>query len=96
MSHTHNLIDGFATAFDGTTADDTELVKSARFVDTAAGDFHLAKGSPAINAGADLGIISPTDLDGNPRPSFHVFEIGAYEFTSPNGSFRVLDWREKQ
>lgn len=94
LTHSHNLIWGFATAFDGTSAEGTELLKNPRFVDAAANDFHLAKGSPAINSGADLGVILPTDLDGNSRPSSKVFEIGAYEYMSPNGSVRVLEWRE--
>jgi hypothetical protein len=37
------------------------------FVDSAAGDFHQAAGSPTIDAGVADAANGPTDLDGNPR-----------------------------
>lgn len=93
-THTHNLIHGFSTPYYGTSADATEVNKDPRFVDAAGGDFHLDVGSPAINAGLDVGLLVPTDMEGNARPSYKRYEIGAYEYMSPNGSFRVLDWTE--
>ena len=36
------------------------------------------------------------DVEGNARPLFKVFDVGAYEYTRRDGSFRVLDWQEKQ
>lgn len=48
-------------------------------VDPAGDDYHLPAGSPAIDAGLDVGIT--TDLDGNPRPQGNWPDIGAYEFT---------------
>lgn len=43
----------------------------------AAGDFHLAWNSPAINAGVNLGVTE--DLDGWRRPIGGGYDIGAYE-----------------
>jgi hypothetical protein len=96
LTHYNNLIHGFSTSFSGISPDDSELLKPPRFVDAAAGDFHLDKGSPAINAGDDLSGTVPTDLDGNSRPAFNSFDMGAYEYISGNGSFRVLTWGETQ
>jgi len=64
------------------------------FVNEAGGDFHLAKGSPAIDSGnnsllAELtlfGASLTTDYDGNPRPvdatglGYPVLDRGVYEF----------------
>jgi len=50
-----------------------------KFVNFAAKDFHLQVGSPLIDAGVTLAEVSD-DLDGNPRPQHHKYDIGAYEF----------------
>ena len=42
-------------------------------------DYHLRAGSPAINAGLNVGVT--TDLEGTPRPQGGGYDIGAYEFT---------------
>ncbi|MFZ2098013.1 MAG: choice-of-anchor Q domain-containing protein, partial [Anaerolineales bacterium] len=42
-------------------------------------NYHIPEGSPAIDAGLDVGIT--TDLDGNLRPQGNGYDIGAYEFT---------------
>ncbi|MEZ6114940.1 MAG: choice-of-anchor Q domain-containing protein, partial [Pirellulaceae bacterium] len=88
----------FATSFyNGVIdAEHSTVVNEVRFVDETSGDFHLAKGSPAINAGTDLRLDVPTDMDGNPRPAYKAFEIGAYEYTEPEGSLRILSWTEEK
>jgi len=47
------------------------------FTDPDAADYHLRPGSPAINAGVDVGL--DRDLDGN--PIVEAPDIGAYEYT---------------
>ncbi|MGB0953540.1 MAG: choice-of-anchor Q domain-containing protein [Planctomycetota bacterium] len=53
------------------------------FVDPINGDYHLAAGSPAINAlPAGLGVRLPStmlDLDGNPRDDGNGIDFGAFE-----------------
>jgi hypothetical protein len=97
VAHSYNLLSGFSTAFENTVADPTEVTDPPRFTDSANGDYSLAKGSPAINSGADLtlsGVL--VDILGNARPSHKVFEIGAYEYMPDGGSLRVLTWREER
>ncbi len=48
-----------------------------QFVDAAAGDFRLAKGSPCIDTGTNMGIT--TDLDGVTRPTRLGYDMGCYE-----------------
>ena len=96
MTHSHNLISGFGTAFSGVTADDSEVLKNPRFVDLASGDLRLDAGSPAINAGLDVSSYVADDFDGTTRPMYKVFEIGAHEYANPGGSVRILKWTEKK
>ncbi len=96
LTHSYNIVHGFSTLYFGTTAATTEIPKNPQFANASDGDFHLSKGSPAINAGSDLSAQVPVDLDGVSRPMYDVFEIGAYEFSSANGSIRVLNWNEKK
>ncbi len=49
------------------------------FVNPAADDYHIRAGSPAIDAGLNVGVT--TDLEGTPRPQGAGYDIGAYEFT---------------
>jgi chitodextrinase len=49
-----------------------------RFVSPTSGDFHLRRGSPAIDKGRNLGYT--TDLAGQPTPQGSGYDIGAYEY----------------
>lgn len=63
---------------DHATADNITYTKTYSDVS----DFHLQSGSPAINAGVDVGLTS--DIEGNPVPAKHRAvrqpDIGAYEY----------------
>jgi hypothetical protein len=65
------------------------LNKDPRFVSTS--DYHLLSNSPAIGAGAPVGLT--TDFDGNAVPKGSAPDIGAYEHTltpqAPTG-FRLV------
>jgi hypothetical protein len=67
-------------------------------IDPARDNYHINTGSPAIDAGLNVGIT--TDLDGNPRPQGNGYDIGAYEFTPavslwghPASHTVTLNWR---
>lgn len=57
------------------------LTGSAGFINPAAGNYDLAPGSPAINAGNNTppGGLGPTDVAGNPRIFDVTVDQGAYE-----------------
>ena len=55
-----------------------------RFVDPAAGDYHLTALSAARNTGANAGV--PVDADGDPRPIGGGFDIG-FDETRAGGAF---------
>jgi hypothetical protein len=48
-------------------------------VDPAGDDYDIQAGSPAIDAGMNVGV--STDIRGTPRPQGPAYDIGAYEFT---------------
>ncbi len=56
------------------------------FVNAPAGNYRLAAGSPAINAGDNAQAVGDTDLDGNPRIRFVTVDMGAYEYQTPASS----------
>jgi hypothetical protein len=69
-----------------------------RFLDQASGNLRLQPNSPCINAGNNSYVTSATDLDGNPRISGGIVDIGAYEFQwpqltiAPSGPNVLLRW----
>jgi parallel beta-helix repeat protein len=85
--------DAFAvsgTPYDGSCADETgsngNISADPRFADPAAGDYHLQRGSPCIDAGTNADSALPAvDLDGAPRivdgnsDDVPVVDMGAYE-----------------
>lgn len=58
------------------------FTNAPRFVDRTAGNFHLQPTSPCIDVGNNSYVKGPTDLDGNPRVSGGLIDVGAYEFQS--------------
>jgi len=60
-----------------------EKVGDPRFVNPSAEDFHLQAGSPAIDAGLDLGYTE--DFEDNPVPQGAAPDMGAFEFGSTGG-----------
>jgi hypothetical protein len=63
----------------GIKRDEHSLTTDPRFVDVIDHDFHIRKGSPAIDAGERIGFIK--DHDGKHVPRGKATDIGAYEFT---------------
>jgi hypothetical protein len=61
------------------------FTNAPRFVDLAGGNLRLQSNSPCINAGNNDYVTTSVDLDGNPRVSAGVVDVGAYEsaFTRP-------------
>jgi hypothetical protein len=58
-----------------------EIIADPMFVDFQNRDLRLREGSPAIDAGIDLG--HAIDFDGNPVPAGFAPDIGAYEAPAP-------------
>ncbi len=56
------------------------IAADPRFVDASAGNLRLQSNSPCINAGINAALGGTNDLDGNPRISSGIADIGAYEY----------------
>jgi predicted outer membrane repeat protein len=63
----------------------TPIRDLAGYTNAAGGDYHLAFGAPAIDAGAATTSIT-SDLDGQSRLFGGATDIGAYEFSGPVGA----------
>jgi hypothetical protein len=74
-----NLLSMSALSAEASAASNLRVAATA-FVNAAAGDYHLAAGSPALNAGERLDEV-PIDRDGVERPQGGAYEAGAYELT---------------
>jgi len=70
------------------------ITNSPFFVDPASGNFRPQNNSPCINAGLNVGVSSPSDLDGNPRIVSGTVDIGAYEYQGP-GSMISYAWLQQ-
>lgn len=68
----------------------TPLRGVAGFLHAAGGDYHLAFGAPAIDAGTVVTGVT-TDLDGNNRVTGAQPDIGAYEFQGPVGRLALAN-----
>jgi len=78
---------GFAAYRAATGQDTSSSFADPLLVAPAAGDFHVASSSPAINAGDPATVVAPgeTDLDGAPRLSGPRVDAGADEITCGDG-----------
>jgi hypothetical protein len=75
----YNLFSGVLTpTAGGVSSPGNSLTGTAGFAGAAAGDYRLASGSAAIDAGANAGAAS--DFFGTPRPLGAGFDIGYHEF----------------
>lgn len=63
----------------GTFTHDHDFTGDPEFVITPHDNYHLAQSSAAIDKGAGAGVTS--DIDGNPRPLYADYDLGADEYT---------------
>jgi hypothetical protein len=61
------------------------FTNSPLFLDFAGGNLRLQSESPCIDAGNNDYVTTDTDLDGNPRISNDIVDVGAYEFVFRSG-----------
>jgi len=60
-----------------------DIIADPLFIDLQNRDLHLQAGSPAVDAGVDVG--QSLDFDNKPVPGGKVPDIGAFEFQDENG-----------
>jgi predicted outer membrane repeat protein len=82
LQQDHDLYGGNGTNVlntGGTVSDGAGMLYDLNpsFADLAAGNYHLRADSPAVDHGVDAGVIE--DLDGDPRPMGHGYDIGMDE-----------------
>ncbi len=75
---TYNNVYGNGINYGGTAAAGIGGISvDPLFMDAANNDYRLSRGSPCVDAGADLGLTP--DLDQVPRPTRHGYDMGCYE-----------------
>ncbi len=70
----------FSCSPDATHGANGNITNAPLFVDEANDNYHLLSGSPCINAGMNSYVTTGVDLDGNPRISDAIVDMGAYEW----------------
>jgi predicted outer membrane repeat protein len=74
VAEDYNLLFGNSLNTFGTSGGTHDVTSDPLFVDAASDKYHLEAGSPAVNAGTDVGVY--TDVDGQTRPFGAGFDIG--------------------
>jgi serralysin len=81
----NNLVFGNLTSSVGNSGSGTVLgtnmTSNPGYLNATGGDFHLAAGSPAIDTGTTLSVVTK-DRDGVSRPQGAGYDVGAYEHTN--------------
>jgi hypothetical protein len=83
---TNNNVYGNATNYYNCTPDAGSISADPLFVNAAASDYRLAKGSPSIDAGTNMPSVT-IDLAGVPRPTRNGWDQGCYE---ERGACRIV------
>jgi hypothetical protein len=82
----HTLFGGNGTDYGSGVSNIDEVVGDPAFVNPALGDYHIGRGSAAIDTAVDAGVNE--DIDGQPRPIFAGYDVGADEY--PRRAFLPL------
>ncbi len=88
----HNLIDGYR-GYETEIRGENYVEGDPSFMNPSLGDFHLTKGSPAIDNGSSNGAPG-FDFDDNYRPRMNDYDIGAFEY--PRTKYYGVDTIEKE
>ncbi len=80
FTHENNIYYMLGSAGVGYSLGPNERIADPLFVNVSGKDFHLRSGSPAIDAGRNLGYTS--DMDGGAVPQGSAPDAGAYEYGS--------------
>ena len=84
---------GFTCASNGVTHGvNGNITSDPLFVNPAAGNYRLLKGSPCMDQAHNNVVTTALDLDGNPRIANDIVDMGAYEFTpaEPQGTLVTI------
>ena len=75
----YNDVYGNTTNYSGISAGATDISLPPLFVDQGNGNYHITSSSPCKNAGDNGSAVGSTDIDGDPRISDSVVDMGADE-----------------